>query len=177
MKKLLFIFILLLSISACHSEPPKYLELETYNVDMSLYRKMSSHDHRFIGTSVEEFNRVFKEKGSGIFFLGSHHCANCQKICYLVNEAAVEADVKIYYIELENGIYNPKHPAIVELTALLKEQLNTDEEGEAAIYMPHVLVLKNGKIIGSEIGIPDAGKNDFVEYLIAAYSKMFAKLK
>ena len=176
MKKLLITLLLLFSLIGC-GQKAKYIEIETYPVDMSLYRNMTSTGHHFIGASVEEINRVFDEEGSGVFYIGNSFCPTCNKMVYIMEEAAKANDTTIYYLDTIASGYTLEDPPIVELIGNLSDVLLTDERGFKTLNTPHVFVLKNGEIVGSEIGKIEAGNEDFVEHATKVYSQIFKKLK
>ena len=176
MKKLILVLSLLLMMTSC-GKAANYIEINSQDVDMSLYRKMESTNHHFKLIDPSEISRVIDEEGSAIFYIGNSYCPTCNKMVYLMEEAAKKSEKTIYYFDTITSGYKEEDPVIVELIDDLKDVLYTDERGNKVLNTPHVLVVKNGEIIASAIGKLDPGNEDFVTYVTNYYLKMFNKLK
>lgn len=82
--------------------------------------------------------------GTGIVFFGFPSCAWCQKYVPVLNEAAIEYDIKeIYYVDIKYDRKNNTEKYI-ELLRLLNTYL---AEGKT-LYVPDVYFVKSGNIIG-----------------------------
>lgn len=108
--------------------------------------------------TVDEYNYyVYKdskeiikilEHGTGAVYLGFPECPWCQAYVPMLNEVAdMEGLEKIYYLNiLEDRKNNTKdYQKIVEL---LKDYLQYDDEGNPKIYVPAVIFVVKGEIVG-----------------------------
>ena len=76
MKKLLLIFLLILSACAESNKPNYPYEVKAEKVDMSMYEGVSSTKHNFMKTKASELFKCFEEKSSGIFYIGRKNVKN-----------------------------------------------------------------------------------------------------
>ena len=134
-----------------YSQEATITELSTFPVDMSAYKGLHSSKHSFLGTTPEEFLHLIEEGGSGVFYFGDTDCPNCQEAAKLMNEAAEEADIPIYYIY----VYDPLHPLsehIEEVNALLHD-LYPEYNGKRELMLPFFFTVRNGKPDRSYTGL------------------------
>lgn len=127
-------------------------------------------------TSVDENNR-FKyatmdevintlEDGTGIVYLGFPECKWCQQYVVYLNELAEDRNISqiMYYnIRQDRQDNTEDYQTIVNL---LKDYLTDDEEGNPRIYVPAVIFMSNGEIIGfdDETAYDTNGYDDPSEY-------------
>ena len=113
---------------------------------VSEYTKVSI-DNVFVYKNVDEIIKIL-EHGTGIVYLGFPECPWCQEYVYYLNEVAKENGVKkIYYFNiLEDRNDNTKN--YLKIVDLLNNYLQYDEEGNKKIYVPAVIAIKDGKILG-----------------------------
>ena len=171
MKKIIVLIMVLLLTTACGERVKKedinFIDFDSFKIDMSAYKDMTSLDHNFKGVSPEEFMRVFKEGGSGAFLLGYEGCYNCQQSISHLNAAAEKVGVTVYYMDC----YSEKYPLELyesDMIKLLEPYLTTNEKGQKAIYTPHLIILVNGEVYDSKIGL-FKGKE---KKIIKEYKKM-----
>ena len=127
-------------------------------------------------TSIDENNR-FKyatmdevintlEDGTGIVYLGFPECKWCQQYVVYLNELAEDRNISqiMYYnIRQDRQDNTEDYQTIVNL---LKDYLTDDEEGNPRIYVPAVIFMSNGEIIGfdDETAYDTNGYDDPSEY-------------
>lgn len=104
-------------------------------------------NNRFVYTEIDEIIKILKE-GTGIVYLGFPECKWCQQYVVYLNEVAKDRNVsKIYYYNIrkdrENNTKN--YQTIVNL---LQDYLPEDEEGNPRIYVPAVIFMSVGNILG-----------------------------
>lgn len=104
-------------------------------------------DNVFVYRTPKEIIKIL-ENGTGIVYLGFPECPWCKSYVTYLNEVAKENKVKkIYYLNILEDRKNntDDYKKIVEL---LKEELQFDEEGNKRVYVPAVIAVKNGEIVG-----------------------------
>ncbi|MBQ2872506.1 MAG: thioredoxin family protein [Bacilli bacterium] len=123
---------------------------ETEETDAQKFAKEYStltEDNYFVYRKNEEIVKIL-EHGTGVIYLGFPECPWCQAYVPMLNEVAdIEGLEKIYYYNiLEDRKNNTEtYQKIVNIT---KEYLQYDEEGNKRIYVPAVIVVSDGEIIG-----------------------------
>ena len=143
-KKILLIIpiIFALLLTACTKE-----EKET---DAEIFAKeytQVTEDNYFVYRTSEQIIKIL-ENGTGVVYLGFPECPWCQSYVKMLNEVAdIEGLEKIYYLNiLEDRKNNTEdYQKIVEI---LKDHLQYDDEGNKKIYVPAVIVVSKGEIIG-----------------------------
>ncbi len=104
-------------------------------------------DNVFVYRNAEEIIRILKN-GTGVVYLGFAECKWCQKYVTYLNEFAKENDItRIYYFDILDERANNTE-AYQEIVSLLEEYLSYDEEGNKRVFVPAVIVVNQGKIVG-----------------------------
>ena len=105
------------------------------------------NDNIFVYRTLEEINKILKN-GTGIVYLGFPECPWCKGYVPYLNEVAKKAKLdKIYYFNILKDRKNntDDYKKTVEL---LKDYLKYDDEGNKRIYVPAVIAVNKGKIVG-----------------------------
>lgn len=86
--------------------------------------------------------------GTGLVYLGFPECPWCGEYVKHLNEVAMENGVdKIYYKNVL-GDRITKNRTYKYILKKLNKQLQYDEEGNKKLYVPALIAVKNGKIVG-----------------------------
>lgn len=104
-------------------------------------------DNVFVYKDIDEIIKVL-EHGTGIVYLGFPECPWCKAYVVYLNEVAKDNDVEhIYYHNILEDRKNntDKYQRIV---AILSDYLQYDEEGNKRVYVPSVIAVKDGEIMG-----------------------------
>ena len=106
-----------------------------------------SEDNVFVYRTDKEVIDILKH-GTGIVYLGFPECPWCQAYVSYLDEVAKETKIeKIYYLNiLEIRKNNTRE--YQEIVSLLDNYLSYDEEGKKRIYVPAIVAVKEGEIIG-----------------------------
>lgn len=106
-----------------------------------------SEDNVFVYRTDKEIIEILKH-GTGIVYLGFPECPWCQAYVSYLDEVAKETKIeKIYYLNiLEIRKNNTRE--YQEIVSLLDNYLSYDEEGKKRIYVPAIVAVKEGEIIG-----------------------------
>lgn len=113
--------------------------------------KTVTKDNVFVYRDINEIINIL-EKGTGVVYLGFPECPWCKAYVTYLNEVAKEQDVeKVYYYNiLEDRKNNTKeYQKIIEL---LGDYAANDEEGNKRIYVPMVIGVNKGQIVGFDDG-------------------------
>ena len=177
MKRLLIVLTaLLLTLTACSSdEEAVYIDVETSVVDMSGYANMPVVGHNFVGVSPQEVLRIIEEGGSGAVFYGYSTCPFCHQAAYVLNNAAKEKDMTIYYVNVHpsDDPGDDFYDAMDETTTVLADFLSKDEDGEPEFYVPNLFIIKNGKILGNHVSLVDSYPGGGVSLTMAEENELF----
>ena len=101
----------------------------------------------FVYSNIDEIINIL-EKGTGIVYLGFPECKWCQRYTKYLNEVAMDMGIsKIYYYNIrEDRKLNTEN--YQKIVSILENYLQNDEEGNKRIYVPSVIALKKGEIVG-----------------------------
>ncbi|MEG2457676.1 MAG: hypothetical protein RSB41_02160 [Bacilli bacterium] len=108
-----------------------------------------TNDNIYKYRSSQEIIKIL-ESGTGVVYLGFPECRWCKSYVTLLNDIAKSSNIKnIYYLNiLQDRKNNTKdYQRIVEL---LSKELRHDEEGNPRVYVPEVIIVKDGKIVGHD---------------------------
>ena len=122
-------------------------------------------DNRFRYATMDEVINTL-EDGTGIVYLGFPECKWCQQYVVYLNELAEDRnipEIMYYNIRQDRQDNTEDYQTIVNL---LKDYLTDDEEGNPRIYVPAVIFMSNGEIIGfdDETAHDTNGYDDPSEY-------------
>ena len=106
------------------------------------------------------------EHGTGVVFLGFPSCPWCQRYAKYLNEVAKEKGIKkIYYHDTYDDWQNNTDD-YQKITSILSDHLQYDNDGKRHLYVPDVVFVKDGVIVGNdyETSKYTAGANTPDEY-------------
>ncbi len=124
-----------------------------------------TEDNVFVYSTIDEIISVL-EKGTGIIYLGSKDDIWSQAYVKYLNEVSKEVGIeKVYYLDITEEKKNntDKYFKIVEL---IQDYLQYDDNGERIIYIPTVIGMNNGSVVGfdDETSWNKKGYNNPEEY-------------
>jgi len=143
MKKISFMIIVAFAVllTACN---------KTTESDRELFRKeyTSVPEYNvFVYKDVEEIIKIL-ENGTGVIFLGFPECPWCQAYAPILNEVAdTEGLEKISYFNIYEDRKNNTEN-YQKIVKLLSSYLPYDEDGNKRVYVPVVITVNKGEIIG-----------------------------
>lgn len=167
MKKLLMLLLTVTMLAGCSgksstkaaatSDPGKvtitdHTDILSTKADMSGYKWIGSERADFEETTISECMKLFTEKGSGILFFGYTGCKWCQRAVPELNKVARQLGVKVYYVDAS---IQPDEDQYKKLVGYLSDILSTDDNGEKQFFVPLVVGVKNGKIVGHHESLVD----------------------
>lgn len=165
MKKKLLITISILFVSLLFGCTKENLDNETDALKFAKeYTKLTS-DNYFVYKDKEEVIKIL-EHGTGLLYIGFPECPWCQAYVPTLNEVAdIEGLEKIYYYNvLEDRKNNTEE--YKKIVNILQDYLRYDEEGNKRIYVPAVIAVIDGEIVGfdDETSYDTKGLDDPEEY-------------
>ena len=106
-----------------------------------------SDDNVFVYASFDEIIDVL-DGGSGIVYLGFPECKWCEAYVPYLNEVAEDVGISkiLYYNIKEDRSSNSEN--YQKIVNLLDGYLQNDEEGNPRIYVPAVIFVNGGEIVG-----------------------------
>lgn len=149
--------------------------------DMSGYDKLKTKDHHFITSSMDELLQAEKNKKSGVYYMGYLDCPWCQDAVPILEEAAKEKGVYVNYVAIRDTSHNITFDdkAKEQFFSWASKSLPKDDKGEPTLYVPFVIVMKDGKIIQTHDGTVkghDANKRDLTEKEKDALKDIYKKM-
>lgn len=104
-------------------------------------------DNVFVYSDVDEIIDIL-ESGTGVIYLGFPECKWCQRYVTYLNEVAKSRGIdKIYYYNIRQD-RNDNSENYLKIVELIKDYLQLDDEGNPRIYVPAIIFMSDGKIIG-----------------------------
>lgn len=106
-----------------------------------------TYDNPFIYKDINEIINILKH-GTGVIYLGFPECPWCQAYTPMLNDVAKEVGVReIYYFNILNERKN-NTDKYKEIVSVLSDYLQYDKEGNKRVYVPVVIAVNKGKIVG-----------------------------
>ena len=106
-----------------------------------------SKDNPFVYRTLDQINKIL-ENGTVIVYLGFPECPWCQKYVTFLNEVAKDYNIdKVYYANISDDRKN-NTASYKRTIELLSSYLQYDEEGNKRIYVPSVIFIHKGEIVG-----------------------------
>ena len=143
-KKLLLIIPLVLTfiLVGCTKE-----EKETDSEKFAKEYTTITDDNYFVYRNIDEIIKIL-EHGTGVVYLGFPECPWCQAYVPMLNEVAdIEGLEKIYYYNIYEDRKN-NTDSYQKIVNIISDYLQYDDEGNKRIYVPAIIVVSEGKIIG-----------------------------
>lgn len=105
------------------------------------------NDNVFVYSSVDEVIDIL-ENGTGVVYLGFPECQWCDAYVVYLNEVAKERNIsEIHYYNIREDRSNNTEE-YQKIVSILEEYLTDDENGNLRIYVPAVIFMNNGTIVG-----------------------------
>ena len=122
-------------------------------------------DNVFVYASADEIIDTL-ENGNGVVYLGFPECQWCQRYVVYLNDVAKKNNVdKILYYNIRED-RNDNSENYLKIVDLLKDYLQDDEDGNPRIYVPAIIFMNDGKIVGfdDETSLDTKGCSNADEY-------------
>lgn len=130
------------------------VELNGFTTKLPGYSWIGSDVGNFKEVTMKESVRLFEEKGTGLVYYGYTGCQWCERFIPQLNQVALKTGVMIYYVDA--SIFNEEEQETYPiLTEYLSSILDKDEDGEYEMYVPLLIGVKDGELVGSHNGLVD----------------------
>lgn len=138
-------------------------------LDMSGYKWLDDKSPAFIQISMEESMKLIDGGGSGILLYSYPTCPWCNRAVPVLNEAAKEMGIHIYYIDVyetelmstDGKSFSTEGKAVIQsmlthFDSILKHEVNTATGvSEPTLYTPEVVAIKKGEITSHHTSLVD----------------------
>lgn len=140
---ILIAIIIFLLVGNKNEEQTVKSDAEKFSEEYTLVDK----DNKFRYANIDEVIDTL-EDGTGVVYLGFPECKWCQQYTVYLNELAKDRNIPeiMYYNIREDRQDNTKNYQTI--VNILKDYLPEDEEGNPRVYVPAVIFMSNGKILG-----------------------------
>ena len=149
------------------------------------YTKVSD-DNPFVYRNIDQIINIL-EKGTGVVYLGFPECPWCQAYVPYVDEVAKKVGIdKVYYFNIQEDRKNNTEE-YQKIVKILNAYLSNDEEGNKRVFVPALIVVKDGEIVvfNDETSLDTKGyekpedywKNEGTDDLKTLFEKSFKEIK
>ena len=109
--------------------------------------QLIDEDNVFTYAEITEIIDIL-ENGTGIIYLGFPECMWCDQYVVYLNEVVQERDIaQIHYYNIRED-RSSNTDDYLQIVELLAQYLHDDEEGNPRIYVPAVIFVRDGEIVG-----------------------------
>lgn len=143
MKKKIMLIIPLLLLSIIVGCKKEETDAEKFAKE---YTNLTEYNY-FVYRESDEIIKIL-ENGTGVVYLGFPECKWCQAYVPILNEVAdIEGLEKIYYYDILDARKNNTDD-YKKMVEILSNYLQYDEEGNKRIYVPSIIFVSKGEIVG-----------------------------
>lgn len=141
---------------------------------------------KFNEISFDEAIQYFTKEKSGVLYFGYSSCPWCKEAKPVLKKVAQKNGIDIQYVKVrddkKNRLYTDDQKTIIE--PYIQDYMSNNDEGILTLYVPLVLVIKNGKVIDGHEGTLDSHDaterkmtDDEKEELTKIYTKLMSEAK
>lgn len=135
-------------------------EYEALNGTQNLVDMHLDADIKIKYVSTQEAVNLLKE-GTGIIYFGFPRCPWCRNAVPVLLDVAKENHLEVAYLD-PSGLRNSDDELFSQIMGILYEHLQEDENGQKTLYVPDVYFIKEGKIVGHQLGTVESQDNPTV---------------
>ena len=155
MKKLITLLLLaatFLGVVGC--SPSKSNKFNSYipdatSADLEGYVNLENSDGFKEITYDHVVSSVGNDEITAYLLVGSTSCHYCQNAIVEIQKQALTNNETVYYLSLEKIESEEQYNHLVEI---LKPILQTDNEGNPTLFMPHLFKIVNGELVDGHLG-------------------------
>lgn len=133
-----------------------------------------------------KLSNISPKKKSGVLYFGFSSCPWCKEAKPVLKKAAQEKGIDIQYVKVrdeeKNRLYTDEQKS--QIQPYIQDYMSNNDEGILTLYVPLVLVVKNGKVVDGHEGTLDSHDaterkmtDEEKEELIQIYTKLISEAK
>lgn len=160
MKKNIILFVTILIASTLVSfYIYEYFDKEVkFKTNLSTTYTKLPKENVFKVININEAINLVK-KGNGALFIGYKECIWCQQYVKVIDDIAKKNSLpKVYYLDIRKDRKN-NSKKYQKLVNLLKDRLKNDDLGNKRIFVPFLIIAKDGKILETDDETSDLSKD------------------
>lgn len=127
------------------------VEVETSPVDISHYEFLEGELADYVELPIYEVANIINNGGSALIYFGYETCDWCNRAIPELNKVLLDYDFTTYYVNAHSEKYTFTDADIDALYEAIKDTLN-----DGTLYVPHVIGIKNGEIVGYQTSLVDS---------------------
>lgn len=129
-------------------------ELASENERIDAYNQITAS---FTPMSFDEAIALFQNQGSGLVYFGFSRCPWCQEVVPLLQAAAGQNGVEVFYVKtrdaMKERLYTDEQKD--QIAPYIGEYLQDNDQGVRTLYVPLVLAVVDGQVVGGHQGTVD----------------------
>ena len=158
-KRLVWLVVLSLLFIACGSNEnskktiTNTVKVESTAVDMTHYEFLDGELAKYEEIPLREVANIIDGGGNAFIYFGYTTCDWCNRALPELNKVLLDYDFVTYYVDAHSETYPFTSEEIDRLYEAIGETLKND-----SLYVPHVIGIKNGEIVGYHTSLVDSYK-------------------
>ncbi len=156
-----YLLVLLLFLYGCGAKEDhkktitNKVEVENVPADFSGYEFMDGELADYVEIPMYSVKDIINGGGSALIYFGYSTCDWCNRALPELNKVLLDYDFTTYYVDAKSSNYPFTSEDIDELYEAIGETLYVGSDGEKGLYVPHVIGIKNGEIVGYYTSLVD----------------------
>lgn len=170
MKRLLFV-VMIIALVGCSAPDKKETKKENNycgdeestsckidgGADMNGYENFTDKNNAFVASDMASVLSLIERKESANVYFGYPDCPWCVEAIPVLNKVAKELDTTILYVQTrdkdKNLMFSEEEK--LRMVEYSDKFLDVDDEGNKQLYVPFVVVIKEGNVVDGHIGTVD----------------------
>ncbi len=159
MKKIIYVLLLCVSLTACSAQETTTETKPSACDPTEVCASDETTDEGFTEITMDEALSYFEGNASAVLFFGFNDCPWCKEARPILKEVASNTDREVYYVKVRdddsNLLYTDQQRE--QLTKYIPDYMskNKDQNNKLWLYVPLVIRIDDGKVIGGHQGTVD----------------------
>ena len=148
------IFIVFTTVGCTKKEVPAVSHIENSDeVDMSWYSLLKNNEG-FRGITKETLiDSIGNSNVNAIIYMGYSDCENCQNAIKSIQQAALDNNQTVYYLDTEEEVKTDKdYDLLLNTLKPILKSMDENNPEDVKLFTPHVFFIKNGELLQGYIG-------------------------
>ena len=120
----------------------------------------------FMKSDMKTVGKKVENGENFALFIGHENCEWCRKAVPVLKQAADDLGTTVEYVDISDDSTwrtEDQKKGYDTFIEMVSDRLETDEDGEKALYVPFVVFFRNGKVVDSHISTLDNDTSDAEE--------------